>query len=101
MATDTIITYARERFDHESAKRVMREKYLAKMIFAHAGGLWKAGPELQATLISCPNGETILLDLYDTPVRVDKQELLALSHQRWQEQMTAWLIDYTEMQQQR
>jgi hypothetical protein len=36
----------------------------------------------------------VLLDLYENPVRVNVKELCAQSQQRWQEQMTAWLIEY-------
>ena len=93
-----MISHARARFDHESARRVLREKYEAKMIFAHAGGMWRAGPELQATLMTCPGTEAVLLDLYENPVRVDTKELYHQSQQRWQEQMNAWLVEYEQNQ---
>jgi hypothetical protein len=71
------------------------------MIFAHAGGMWKAGPELQTTLLTCPGIEAVILDLYETPVRINIQDLLALSQQRWQEQMTAWLLEHEQLNQTR
>jgi hypothetical protein len=43
----------------------------------------------------------VLLDLYENPVKVDTTELMTLSQQRWQEQMTAWLIEYEELTKQR
>ena len=46
MNTDNLIAHARARFDHAAARRVLKEKYEAKMLFAHAGGMWRAGPEL-------------------------------------------------------
>lgn len=96
MDTDALTNHIRSRFDHASARRVMREKYEAKMLFAHAGGMWRAGPELQTTLLTCPDSEAVVLDLYQTPIRINTKELLALSQQRWQEQMTAWQIEYQE-----
>jgi hypothetical protein len=42
-------------------------------------------------------GEIVLIDLYENPVKVDSKELLALSQERWNEQMNAWLIEYTEL----
>jgi hypothetical protein len=39
--------------------------------------------------------------LYENPVRVNTQELLALSQQRWQEQMNAWLVEHQQLNQQR
>ena len=97
MDTDALIAHVRSRFDHESQKRILREKYEARMLFAHAGGMWQAGPELQTTLLTCPEGEAVILDLYQTPVRVDTRELLALSQQRWQEHMNAWLVEWEQL----
>ena len=96
MDTDNLIAHARARFDHEAAKRVLKEKYQAKMLFAYGGGMFQAGPELQTTLLTCPDSEAVILDLYENPVQVDTKELYAQSQQRWQEQMTAWLIEYEE-----
>lgn len=101
MDTDNLVAHARARFDHEAAKRALQEKYQAKMIFAHDGGMWRAGPELQTTLLTCPDSTAVILDLYDNPVKIDTKELYALSQQRWQEQMTAWLIEHEQAQRQR
>jgi len=101
MDTDQLIAHVRARFDHETQKRLLREKYEAKMLFAHAGGMWRAGPELQTTLLTCPDADAVILDLYETPVKICTQELLSLSQQRWQEQMTAWLIEFESLRKQR
>jgi hypothetical protein len=100
MDTDQLISHSRARFEHEAARRTLREKYQAKLTFAHAGGMWMAGPELINILTaSLTHGQQglVLLDMYETPVMVDFKELLALAQQRWQEQMTAWLVEYTEL----
>ena len=57
MDTENLIAHARARFDHATAKRVLREKYEAKMIFAHDGGMWRAGPELLNILATVPPGD--------------------------------------------
>lgn len=101
MDTNELVKHVRARFDHESQKRLLREKYEAKMLFAHAGGMWRAGPELQTTLLTCPDAEAVILDLYGTPVRINIQTLMSLSQQRWQEQMTAWLCDWDSVRSQR
>ena len=93
MDTDALIAHARARFDHVAAKRVLKEKYQARMIFAHAGGMWQAGPELINILATVPPGDAVLLDLYETPVQVRPEELRGLAMQRWQEQMNAWLTE--------
>ena len=97
MNTESLVAHARARFDHEAAKRVLKEKYQAKLVFAHAGGMWRAGPELQTTLLTCPDAEAVILDLYENPIKVNTKELFAMSQQRWQEQMNAWLVEYNEL----
>jgi hypothetical protein len=97
-----IISNIRTRFDHAAAKKILKEKYQAKMLFAHAGGMWRAGPELNTMIFTCGRmGEIVLPDLYENPVRVDSVELMKLSQERWNEQMNAWLIEWTEVQKQR
>jgi hypothetical protein len=36
----------------------------------------------------------VILDLYETPVKINPSELQYLALGRWQEQMTAWLLEY-------
>ena len=97
-----MISHARARFDHAQAKQVLKEKYQAKMLFAYAGGMWRAGPELHNMIFTCGRmGQVVLLDLYENPVMVDTTELMTMSQQRWQEQMTAWHIEYEELNKKR
>ena len=94
MDTNELYEHGRARFEHAAARRLLREKYQAKLIFGWNGGMWRAGPELQTTLLTCPESEAVILDLYENPVRVNTKELFAQSQQRWQEQMTAWLVEH-------
>ena len=101
MNSKNLAVKARARFDHEVARKVLKEKYQARMTFAYNGGMWRAGPELQTTLLTCPDSEAVLLDLYENPVKVNTKELYAMSQQRWQEQMNAWLVEHEQHQTQR
>jgi len=101
MNTDDLVAYARARFDHVTARRVLKEKYSARMLFAYNGGMFRAGPELQTTLLTCPEFTAVILDLYENPVQVDTQQLLTMSQTRWQEQMNAWLVEHEQISQQR
>jgi len=101
MDTNKLLAHSRARFEHAVARRVLKEKYQAKLTFAHAGGMWRAGPELINTLNCCHNDNAVILDTYENPVRVDCIELKTLAQQRWQEQMTAWLIEHEEINQKR
>ena len=101
MDTDQLISHSRARFEHAAARRTLREKYQAKFTFAHAGGMWRAGPELQIILSTYPELEAVILDLYENPVRVDSVELMKLSQERWNEQMNAWEVEYAQLSKQR
>ena len=96
MDTDQLIAHSRARFEHAAARRTLKEKYQAKLTFAHAGGMWSAGPELLTVLKLC-SGESVILDLYQNPVKVNAEALYELVTERWQEQMNAWLTEYTEL----
>lgn len=103
MNSDLIIQ-ARARFDHEAARRLLKEKYEAKMLFAYRGGMWRAGPDLLSTINFCritDDSEVVLLDLYENPVKVQTKELWNLAASRWQEQMNAWLVEFEEISKQR
>jgi hypothetical protein len=98
MDTDQLISHSRARFEHEAARRTLREKYQAKLTFAYRGGMWRAGPELNCTIFTCGRmGEVVLEDLYQNPVKVDTKELMDLSQERYNEQMNAWLVEYEEL----
>jgi hypothetical protein len=102
MNTDDLIAHARSRFDHAAARRILKEKYSARMLFAYQGGMFRAGPELLTVLHACPVEDNIvILDIYENPVRVNPGELQRLAHDRWQEQMNAWLVEYEQTNQQR
>ena len=96
MDTDQLIAHSRARFEHEAARRTLREKYQAKMTFAHAGGMWLAGPEL-LSILKCCAGVVVILDLYENPVQVNSEEFYEQVLQRWQEQLNAWMVEYEQL----
>ena len=101
MDTNALVAHSRARFDHAVAKRILKEKYQARMLFAYHGGMFRAGPELLTVLSVCPDETAVLLDLYETPVLVDVRELELAAQQRWQEQMNAWLVEHEANNQKR
>jgi len=101
MDTDKLAERIRARFDHNQAKRVLREKYNAKMQFAHAGGMWHAGPVLLNTLHICPYEEAVLEDIHGNPIKINVPDMIFLVEQRWQEQMNAWHAEYERTKRQR
>jgi len=96
-----ITTQIRIRFDHAAAKQVLKEKYQAKLLLAHAGGMFKSTPEMITFLSLYPAQEIVLLDLYDNPVKVNADHLRDEMQKRWHEQMNAWLVEHAELSKQR
>jgi hypothetical protein len=102
MNTDDLIAHARARFDHMAARRVLKEKYSARMLVAYRGGMFRAGPELLTVLHAClVEDDIVILDIYENPVQVNPGELQHLAHDRWQEQMNAWLVEHNQISQRR
>jgi len=101
MDTDALITHARTRFDHAAARRTLRERYQARLVFGYRGGMFRATPDM-ITFLDLYSHDTIVVeDLYQNPVEVDAAELGSIMRERWQEQMTAWLIEHQALNQQR
>lgn len=101
MDTKELLDHVRIRFDHETAKQVLKEKYLAKMLFAYNGGMWQAGPTLITLLEAIPSDNAVILDLYENPIKICPKELQQLAFSRWQELMNAWLEEYEHYQNKR
>ncbi len=101
MNSDTLVKEIKSRFDHATQKKLLREKYSSKMTFAHAGGMWRAGPELINVLNVCPDEDCVIEDLYGVPVKINVTDLQFLAQQRWQEQMNAWLEEHNNLKRER
>ena len=92
MDTENIVEYVKTRFDHFENKKILREKYHAKLLFAFSEGMWKASPELISLLNVYKTEEQIVLeDEYENPIKINPSELLELVKQHHQEIMNHWL----------
>ena len=98
---DNLTQKIKHRFDHEAAKQTLREKYEAKLLFAHQGGMFRAGPELIVLLNSYDTGEMVILDEFKNPTKVTRLALLDETKQRYQEQLNAWMVELAEQSRQR
>ena len=92
-----MVATARARFDHEAAKRILREKYEAKLTFAYAGGMFRASPEMITFLSLYGDEEVVIKDLYDNPILVASGKLLEKMKMHYREQTTAWLNEWYQL----
>jgi hypothetical protein len=97
MNTDELVAHGRARFEHAVARRILQEKYQAKLTFGWNGGMFTATPEMITFLSLYGDQRLVVKDLYDNPVEVNAQELCELMKGRHQEQMNAWLVEYEEI----
>jgi hypothetical protein len=101
MDTQTFITDAKARFNHNQAKQYLKDKYQSKLIFADQGGLWKATPELIVFLDSANSEELILLDSYENPIKVDRKKLFHKVRDTYNDVMEQWHNEWSVLEKKR
>lgn len=101
MDTKTLISEAKARFNHNSTKAYLRDKYDGKFIVAEQGGLWKANLETINFLNASDKEKVILIDTFNNPVQVDRKELLAILQNTYESVMTEWYEEWSELEKKR
>lgn len=102
MDTKTLIAEAKARFAHNSAKTQLKEKYEAMLLIADQGGLWKADKETIAFLTAMSDIDSlVMIDTFQNPVLVDRQELLAKLKQTYNNAMHEWYNEYKQIESKR
>ena len=97
MDTNKLLTEAKARFKHAESKLYLEEKYVNRLIIASQGGMWSITPEFLGFLKTAPE-EVILRDIYNTPVKVNSDELLVAAQTLYDAIMLDWLTEFTELQ---
>ena len=95
MDIKNLLAESKARFNHNSAKAYLAEKYQSKLIVAEQGGLLKANAETILLLHSFTSANLVLIDTFNSPVKVDRQQLLEKLQQIYETTMEQW---YTEWQ---
>lgn len=101
MDTKTLISEAKARFNHNSAKAYLKEKYATRLIVAEQGGLWKADLQTINFLNSSKTTKVILIDTFENPVEVNRKELLTKLAETYETVMQDWLNEWDELEKKR
>jgi hypothetical protein len=101
MDTKTLITEAKARFNHNSAKAYLKDKYDSKLTVADQNGLWRADLETINFLNSSTDTEVVLMDSFDSPVKVNRQILLDKLNQVYKTTMEEWHSEWAELEKKR
>lgn len=101
MDTKLLISEAKARFNHNSAKSYLKEKYDTRLIVAEQGGLWKANLETINFLNSHQSEFVILIDTFDNPVEVNRKDLLVKLVETYDSVMRDWYNEWVELEKKR
>jgi hypothetical protein len=101
MDTKTLINEAKARFNHNSTKAYLKDKYDSKLIVAEQGGLWKANLETINFLNSSSKEKVVLIDTFNNPVRVDRKELLDVLQSTYESVMDEWYAEWADLEKKR
>lgn len=102
MDTELIKRTSRTRYLNQVAKLSARESHLAKLVLTAQGGSWQVSPELIAFLtVEALGDTTVLLDMFDNPVTVNRQQLLAQCIDTYNTVMASWAATIETINEQR
>ena len=101
MDTTKLISDAKARFSHNSAKAYLNEKYNGKLLVAVQNGLWRADPQTIALLTSFQTETLVLIDTFDNPVEVNRKELLSTLTALYADVMNEWYTEWKELENKR
>lgn len=97
MEVKSLLADAKARFDHNSAKAYLKQKYEAKLLIASQQGLWRADTPTIALLQSLTNKEVVVIDTFGNPVKVDRVQLLTDLLKLYAEVTDAWYTEWSNV----
>lgn len=101
MDTKILIAEAKARFNHNSAKAYLKEKYDAKLLVAEQGGLWKADQQTISFLEAFNVTKLVMMDTFDNPVEVNRDDLLDKLTKIYNSVMYEWYAEWKELESKR
>jgi hypothetical protein len=101
MDTKTLITEAKARFNHNSAKAYLKDKYDSKFIVADQAGLWRANLETINFLNASTDEQVILIDTFNNPVKINRPDLLQKLNDTYKNTMEEWYNEWVELEKKR
>ena len=101
MDTASLISDAKARFSHNSAKAYLKDKYHSKLIVAEQGGLWTASPALISFLSAIDTEYVVIIDNFDNPVSVNVSELREKIVYTYTTVMDAWHAEWESLESKR
>lgn len=103
MDIDTLIKDSKSRFNHNSAKLYLKEKYNAKLLVADQGGLWKADIQTITFLQNLigTTSTTVMVDTFGNPILIDAGKLYEKLMSTYDAVMLDWHDEWKELENKR
>jgi hypothetical protein len=94
---NSIVEEIRQATNFQINKRILREKIQTDLHMTHNGGMFKITPELLAFVQTWPVDEIYLEDVYENPIKIDRQVFLVTAQQHYQTVMNTWHDQYEDI----
>ena len=96
-SSETLIEFTQLKIDQQASKLALSERIEQQLLITHNGGLFKATTELISFLSVWDADELYLSDMYNTPVEINRNELLTELKQRYQSVMNEWHCEFEQL----
>lgn len=96
MTPENLRDAARLAYDRELAKQNLKTAMTSRLTVSHNGGVFNVNTDLFVLLQLTDDEQMVILDAYDTPIKVDRELLYSLARQRHQEIMNEWQHQYEQ-----
>jgi len=96
-----LVEQIKQSTDFQANKRTLREKIQTDLHMVYGDGMFKISPELLAFVKTWPVDELYLEDVYQNPIKIDRQIFLVTAQQHYQTVMNEWHQQYEYLKKQR
>lgn len=83
--------------DYQLNKKILREKVKSDLHVTHAGGLFLITPALLTFLTSFDVEYLVVEDVYENPVKVNRQEFLNVAKERYLSITDSWFNEHEKL----
>jgi hypothetical protein len=96
MSIEYLQKQAQLAYDHEVARRNIKQQMQSRLTVNYNGGVFMVTKEQIVFLDMLGTQEVVILDEYETPIKVNAAALRDQMMQRYHEIMNEWLLVYEE-----
>ena len=83
--------------DYQVNKQLLREKILTDLHLAYNGGLFLLDPAIMSFVTTWPESELFLEDVYNNPIKIQRDEFLTQAREQYHSVMNSWHIQHEEL----